>query len=465
MLSTRSITNNSNKREDSYNVTEAEVKLLSQRNIKPTTQQPQTKNGNSHDVTDEKIKLMEDRNKAQIEMKPEPKEGVSKEFPNVFQPEKKITSEKPNTEATTEIIRSFHGSEMEIFNKHEDGSAPKSSDLLIKHINFARISEAETQQFLENINLISDKDKKIVVSLKNDKFIFFDDKKHYMGFITVEHIARYLGSHYDVKKQFMRHFNIKEYNDAKELIETFVCTIQLNKKIRYVSIDIKNHMESAFMGDIEMIVKLNKLLHSFLKVKLGHELNYVDEKYRKRIEQIIKQFVYTMLNYTMGLIEIVSSQIKNDKSKKKLAKELVKYSINTVYRISKFVQEQTGIILRSNQEIEKLLIMNFKLRNIIESRMNDLIEEIKNQNLNLRSTNITSGQLGGNKREDEGDLHSKAITLSNSDSNSYSNSDSNSYSNEETDSYDSVELSKSVVSDIEYNISEDKSHFSAIYDI
>jgi len=377
-------------------------------------------------------------------------------------------SQNPDKSSTTEIAKSFHSSEMNIFNNHNDSTRTNPNDYIIKNVDFAKITEAETQQFIKNINVGDHSGQKIVVSLSNDKFNFYDSDKQHMGHFTVDHLVRYVGEVYDDKKQFMRHFNSKEYLDAKELIENFVCVIDFIPKIGYASIVPKNHSESAFMGDVELIVKLNKFLHSFLKTKLAHELKYVDPKYRKKIEHIVNQLVYTMLNYTMGLISIISSDIKGKPEKKDLAVELMKYSVGTVYRISKFVQEQVGMLGKSNKDIEKLMVTSIKMRGVVGSKMNRLIEQIEIQNRVALKKELSYKLAGGSKDASDEEDNSSAKNENSSDEKpqeiiNLNSSDDNEEVNRDEGSNSSIELSRSVDS-IDYNV-DDETHFSAIFDV
>jgi hypothetical protein len=267
----------------------------------------------------------------------------------------------------------------------------------------------------------------------------------------------------------MRHFSSKEYLDAKELIETFVCVVDFIPNIGYASIVLKDHNVSPFMGDVELIVKMNKLLHSFLKTKLPHELKYVDQKYRKKIEHIVNQLVYTMLNYTMGLIDIVSNDIKNKPEKRDLALELMKYSVGTMYRISKFVKEQVQLLAKNNKDIEKLMVSSIKMKNMVNNKMNRLLEQIEIQNKNMLKGQISYKLKGGSNHGEEND--NEEISDNNDENNSSDkpkeivnlNSPENDSPSSSNRSDSSIELSRSV-EEVNYNF-DDESHFSAILDV
>lgn len=370
-------------------------------------------------------------------------------------------SQDPDKEesSTTVVAEGFHKSEMAIFNKIDDDNPKvRSDDYIIKHINFKLSDAGDTQKFMNNINVSKPNEKKVIVSINGNKYNFYDDAKEHMGSFTIGHLVRYLGEVHDTKKQFMRQFNFKEYTDARELIENFIGTVKYDPRIGYTSIELKGHNDSAFMGDVEMIVKMNRLLHIFLKTKLQDELKYVDPKSRKQIEHTVNQFVYTMLNYTIGLIDIVSSDIKDQPGKRDLAIELVKYSVGTLYRISKFVQEQIAIVMKSNGDIERLLVMSVKMRGIIDRKMNTLIDKIELQNQRLM-------QRGG-QREIKREIKRKDDDSSNdkSESQEIINLNSETSSSSSSTTTTTVELSRSVSGGEVYNF-DDESHFSEILNV
>ena len=357
-----------------------------------------------------------------------------------------LDNKEPHESSTTTIAEQFHKSEMDIFNATDD---KKSEENIVKHINFKLSDIPDTQQFAKEISLDKNTDGKIFVNMSGNKFNIYNTNKQPIGSFNVDHLMRFIAENYDTKQQFMRQINSKEYKDAKQIIKTFLCSTTFDPKINYVNINLISHNDSAFMGDIEMIIKLNKLIQIFVKSKLQDELKYVDPNNRKRIEHIINQFMYMMLNYTMGLIDIISCEIKDNPSKKELALELIKYSIGIMYRISKFVQEQLVIVVNNNKDVEKLMIMSMKMRSILDTKLDKLLNQIELQNSRLLQS---GGSNNNNKSNNKSKNNSEILNLNSSDTTT---------SSSETTS---IELSKSVSTGKPYNF-DAESHFSAILDI
>ncbi len=263
------------------------------------------------------------------------------------------------------------------------------------NINFSNISGNEYKSFIANIH----DNKKLYVRFENNKFIFSDDSDGNIGEIRIDHLIKYIGSIYDIDNKFLS--NISEYDNAKILINKFIGKVTYNDLTKISSVTIYDHLESPFMGDIDMIMYLNNMLSEFEKSRLAHELTFVNTQIRNKIEQIIKQFIYTMLNYTLSIIFIASDSIKNDKNKDDIKQKLLKDSNSIIHKINQFVQSQLGIVMKKSSEIEKMQLLSIKIQNMIMLKYNNLINELKNQNnmLQIRSINQNGGEqsVSGNK--------------------------------------------------------------------
>lgn len=213
----------------------------------------------------------------------------------------------------------------------------------------------------------------------NKKFIFKDKSNNFIGSFTVLELVRYIGSPYDIEKKFMRHIDDTSYNNAKPVIKNFVGYPEVNKNTKTVNLILLDYERSPFMGDIEMLIKLNTDISTFEQMELDNELKYVDEKYRDKIKASIRNFIYQLLNYTLKLISIISSQMKDSV----LKSNLLEYSVAIVYRISQYVQEQYVIIHNQIHGLHKTLNNAVKLRQIIDNKINKISDHILKQSTQL----------------------------------------------------------------------------------
>lgn len=344
---------------------------------------------------------------------------------------------------------------------------------ITKFTGIGQIPQGETRQFIQSAYIDP---KKIYVSYdaSNQKFSFSDLNGTPIGSFRVEHLIKYMTSFYDIRHQFLNFVDREAYDQAKALIKSFVGYPEVNKKIKYCHINLLDVQQSPFMGDIEMLVRLNDLLYTFEVEMLDRELNYVELKYRPHIKRLVKQLIYMLLNYTLKMIAFVSEEIQHKEGKERLKEQLVKYSIGISYRISTFVQEQLGVIQRRNIDMEKLLADSHQTRKFVGKKMDNLINLISTQNSYLQNR-LQQQQIGGkikkvdpNKVLDNGEPDfiehfgevetntDKGLILSERMEMDSSDGTKSTQSTRSTQSSFSDHSSEDLISD---------SHFSAIYDI
>ncbi len=212
-----------------------------------------------------------------------------------------------------------------------------------------------------------DHEKNIIVSYDNkqDTYIFYNDRHEQIGTFNVDQLIKVLIEDIDTYKQIYRNTDVSSIN--RETLIVFVFKIDAKAEIC-----LRTYSESAFMGDIEMIIKLNKSLHDIEKNKLENLLEKVDVKLKKKIKLRIQKFIYMLINHTLGIISIMSGY----NISKEVADKLLYYSISLVYRVSQFVESELENNMKS---FNNLLIMNDKY--------DELQKEIST-NINLLDQNL-----------------------------------------------------------------------------
>lgn len=386
---------------------------------------------------------------------------------------KSDTNKSDNTKSDNTKSHSFYPSENNVFNMGSNSEIYNNAILnnnkqikeynsdnnfeednpIINNLKFSNINFAQPdpQPTTHNLNLIDTNPvlggyNNMFVTFSDNRFKLFNETKQHVGEFSVDHIMKYISETHDHKKQFMKHLSEQEYKDAKHIIKNFVCDTEYDNRIKYTNINIKNHTQSPFMGDLEMIINLNNLVGIFEQNKLNKELDYVDPQNRGKIEQLIKRFNYTMLNYTMGVVDLVNDQIKGDSTKEALKKQLMMYSVNTVSKISGFVQNQLNTVVKNNEKLEKMMFTSIKLKSIINDKLDKLSNKLDIQQVIPKPQipvpfPVPPQQTGGQD-------NFKEITLSSLESNPPSPRYSPS-------SESSIELTHSVDSNFEYNYSDD----------
>lgn len=239
-------------------------------------------------------------------------------------------------------------------------------------------------------------EKQLMVSINEDlsKITVCDEKGQPLGFITVHHIAKYLGDIYDTKQQFLTDLDKEVFNKSKTLIKKLIFKLNYNKKDKYADIMLLDHKKSGFMGDIELLIKLNNILDNYYKNRLQSDLAPVESHNKVKIEQNINKFTFLMINYSLGIISYISEMIKNDHSEQKnaLKQQLLKYAIGLNYRLNLFVQTQLKFIHNQNKKIQESLDTNLKIKKVIMERLDSGIKNIKTEKQHSDKKHIQSSQ-------------------------------------------------------------------------
>lgn len=239
---------------------------------------------------------------------------------------------------------------------------------------------------------IMNEDKKLMITVneKLGKISIYDDKNNLLGYFTIDHIIKYLGDIYDTKQQFLKDINPDVYKKAKDLIKKLIFKLNYNKKDKYADIVLHDYTKSGFMGDVEILVRLNNLLCKYQNENMQNDLSKVDPHNKVKIEQNIRKFIFILLNYTLKLISVISDKIKDNKDKQELKEKLLNYSISTNYKINLFVQEQLKIIHNQNKVIKDALDANLTIKKEIKDNLDQLIKGMQTQQ--IKQTQPTQSQ-------------------------------------------------------------------------
>lgn len=282
--------------------------------------------------------------------------------------------EKTNTD-NKGVIDSFHSLENNIFASVPLNNKTDNKGDAFKIDNFDLNDITQKYSDSEHLKSIYNNEKRIYVSIndKINKISIFNDQNVALGYFTISHIAKYLGDIYDTKKQFLTDLDIQIYSKAKELIKGLVFKLKYNKVNKYADIIIHDYTKSGFMGDIELLIKLNNMFYKYQKEQMHADLANVEYCNKIKIEQNIKKFIFMLLNYTLQLIAITSDKVSDPK----LKENLINYSIGIVHRIDLFVQEQLKVINNQNTSIRDLLKQNLDTKQELKNKLDILIGNLK----------------------------------------------------------------------------------------
>lgn len=273
------------------------------------------------------------------------------------------------------IAQSFHLKEKQIFGSiHPE---PHNDNTVIKNFNLEEITQKYANGHT-NPNIFDD-DKQLMITIneKLNKLSVYEKAGNLIGFFTLEHIIKYLGDSYDTKKQFMKDIDNNIYPKAKELIKLLIFKIKYNKVTNYTDILLFDYTQSGFMGDIELLIKLNNMLYNYQQNNMSNDLSKVELHNRNKIELNIKKFIIMLLNYTLKLISYVSQKIQHAEKMDQVKKYLLEYSVDIVYKINLFIQEQLKIIDNQNKSIKNTLDANIEIKNHIKQKLDKLVNNLE----------------------------------------------------------------------------------------
>jgi hypothetical protein len=176
------------------------------------------------------------------------------------------------------------------------------------------------------------------------KFTIYENKK-VLGNFNNTQLIKYLTNSKDI-----------DTLSAKSIIETYICKFDDTGKIVLL-----NHLQSPFMGNIELIMKL---------------YNSISNKEH----DIIKQFSYLLLNHSLKLINSISNIIKHDANKQGLKTMLIKYTMIINHKLNNFIKQEIENKSNDFKSLQNDLIRMGKIKIELYKKIDDINNTIKSQN-------------------------------------------------------------------------------------
>jgi hypothetical protein len=227
-------------------------------------------------------------------------------------------------------------------------------------------------------------------------FSVYSVNKIFLGSFSGKDVIKFVTN--KIYPQFFENYGSES---SFPLIEKYICSV--NFVDNSYNIILLNYLESPFMGNIEMLMKLyNGISKSNDIVKL--ELNNIsDVSVKTNITKILKQLSYVFLNYSLRLISQITEKIKDDNSKNLLKDSLVKYSVTIVHKLNMFMRdeiEEKTFLFKSLRD-DLIRIGNLKIDiykkidqlekkiNIQSKEVNELILKISNSDLENLDVNFS----------------------------------------------------------------------------
>jgi len=255
----------------------------------------------------------------------------------------------------------------------------------------------------------------LIMEIKGGKFMFSDHNQIFLGSFTGEELVKYIVS--KSTPSFLPNINSSH---SKEIIEKYICRVDLNQSNDTAKYHIINHLDSPFTGHVEMLVKLYRQIDEFEQVKLVGELGHLPEHDAEKAKKTFYSFILVLLRHILKIISILTDIIKTNKDQS-LSNKLLKYSVSIMHKISNVTKNQ---ISEKLSLIDSLLSEKEKIQNIqqiLSDKIEDLEEVLNEQDIKINALHHSSRMTGGN----QSDVNSEIFVSSTKSEESVASSSSN----------------------------------------
>ena len=248
----------------------------------------------------------------------------------------------------------------------------------------------------------------ILIRCDEDKFSFYNNFHTLLGSFTVYQLVKY------VAKNCEKFLDDVSNGTSDALIETFICT---NKTGKLVLLD---HISSNFMGNLEMLIRLNNCLFQYEKEKLIIHVQNATIEHQKKIISSVKTLIFMLLNHTFKIIVTISDELKrNPTNDKVLENKLMKYSVGIVYRLSYYIKNIVDKHAKTSNDIND----NFEKINVIKQELSHKISKLTDVIITQNDKiDIILDKLDGNDIQPvDQEINESEVSLENYSDNEFDN--------------------------------------------
>jgi len=216
----------------------------------------------------------------------------------------------------------------------------------------------------------------LVYDEADNKFTFYNTNNSILGSFNFKQIIKYIGKQIDPS-----FYNLVEAGYSEELIKSMLAEISIDPITGKINTVLKSHIDSPFMGNLDLLIRLNNLFYIYEINNLTNDLTLIkDEKLQYNLKLSVKQFIYLLINHTLKIISIATDEIKNDPAHELMSKKLLKYSVALTYRISNFMKEHLDNYNKQYKTLHNQMQKLADLKGVINNKITKLEEKITKQN-------------------------------------------------------------------------------------
>jgi hypothetical protein len=252
----------------------------------------------------------------------------------------------------------------------DQGKYPNEIPQIDPKVMIPKIVTGETTILEQMIPIMTFPDKSLHVTLTANKtFSFYDIENHLLGTFTIHDLIKYISQFVDHENKFMSTTDIK---DHRSLIETHIGVITSLPTYGMIEIHIQDPIKSPFVGDINVLITLYKMLKNYETSELETALSFIEDKTTKEmIYRSVKLFIYTFVEHILRVIAHISLQIKDDPEKMQLKEKLMQYNMSLVYAMSQYMMSELAYqkikYTALNSGIEEIKSVELVLKQNLES--------------------------------------------------------------------------------------------------
>lgn len=253
-----------------------------------------------------------------------------------------------------------------------------------------KLDNLKTESHVTNIlNVVQTNfDNSIIINFNQEDYSFkvYNVNKIFLGSFTNKDFIKFI-----TNKIYPNFFLNIGSDSAFPLIKKYICDVIFVDEM--YKIKLLNYLESPFMADIEMIIKLYQgivQLNDIVKIEI-EKIN--DQFIKSQIIKILKQLAYVILNYSLKFISQISSKMKDDGTRKEMKDKLLKQSIMIVYKLNTFMRDEIDNKTKTYKSLQDNLIKIGNLKIEMYKKINELEKSIVGQNEQLLDIKNKFNQL------------------------------------------------------------------------
>jgi hypothetical protein len=182
-------------------------------------------------------------------------------------------------------------------------------------------------------------------------------------------------------KELINHMlNPEEEKNKIEIINYLIGEFMYDKESNLIEFNLNNYLNSPLMKNIEILIKINSYFDDLENNDFNINLNSFELSF---VRINLRRIIYALLKRTLELIDILGKKklkFRNNIEDKNIKKILLNYTITTVYRISKYVNNHFEYYNKKLDKINKKKEEVEELREILSLKIEKLNNNINTQN-------------------------------------------------------------------------------------